>query len=246
MLKLREKYKVQFDQIDFSSKITMNGISSMMQVIAANHASLLGFNYYKNSDTASYYWILSRVKYVIESYPKWEDEVEMETYPGGYDKLFAVRLFDIYSKNQEKIGYIIGDYVLIDSAKMRPVSLKGQQGELACLDFPYQGEKLKKLTLPKGISIRQEKRKAYYSEMDLNGHMNNAHYIKWIVDLLPIAIFEEYEIHTLEVNYNTSITYGVEVYTELIKEDICHYTVCGMNEERTIQYFIACIELKAI
>ena len=243
-LKLRETYKVQFDSIDFNGKISINGLCSYMQMIAANHASILGFNYYKNSGTPEYYWILSRVKYVIENYPEWEEEIQVETYPGGCEKLFAVRLFDFYNTKNQKIGYIIGDYILMDVAKKRPARIKGHTGALAFLDFPYEGESLDKLKIPNGEPIRLERRKAYYSEMDLNGHMNNAHYVRWVVDMLPIEMLKQYEISSLEINYNTSIAYGTEVEVGLIDLKEEGYMVYGNDIGNGKNYFIAQIKLR--
>ena len=242
-LKLRETHKVEFDAIDFTGKMTLNGLSRYMQMIAGNHAELLGFNYYKNSDEPEYYWILSRVRYEITHYPKWEETIHIETYPGGCDKLYAVRLFDIYNEVEEKIGQIIGDYVLMDFKTNRPVRIKGNTGSLAFLDFPYEGEALKKLKLPKQ-ALKVEKRKAYYSEMDLNNHMNNAHYIRWAVDMLPMSVFESYEISSLEINYNASIEYGVEVNVALAQDEQGNYIVYGNSLDDTKNYFVVHISLR--
>lgn len=242
-LKLRETYKVQFDMIDYTGKMSINGLSSYMQIIAGNHASILGFNYYKNSSTPEYYWILSRVKYEVETYPKWEDTVQMETYPGGYDKLYAVRLFDLYNEAGQKIAHIIGDYVLMDAKTNRPVKIKGSTGILAFLDFPYEGENLKKLKLPKE-AIKVEKRKARYSEMDLNGHMNNAHYVRWTVDSLPIDVLEVNEISSLEVNYNAGITYGIEVNVALAQDEEGNFIVYGNSLDDTKNYFVSKVVLR--
>lgn len=243
--KLKEEYKVQFDAIDFTGKMTINGLCSYMQLIAANHASLLDFNYYKNSETPEYYWIISKVKYVMNEYPKWEDKIAIETYPGGYKKLYAVRLFDIYNASGKKIGYIIGDYLLMDAAKMRPARIKGNTGALAFLNFPFEGESLAKLQIPEEV-LKVEKRKAYYSEMDLNEHMNNAHYIKWVVDMLPMELFRTHEISTFEINYNTSVTYGIEVNVVLSQNDRGDYVVYGNSVDDTINYFVAEVGLRKL
>lgn len=247
-LRLRENYKVQFDSVDFNGYLSINGVSSYMQIIAGNHASILGFNYYINQGVPDYYWILSRVKYVINEYPKWEDEIQIETYPGGYEKLFAVRMFDLYNKQGNKIGYIIGDYILMDAHKKRPARIKGNE-TLAFLNFPYEGELLAKLKAPTGDirneALHIEKRKAYYSELDLNGHMNNAHYVRWIADMFGVEQFESYEIAELEINYNVSITYGTEVEVFLLQEqDEDHYTICGNSLDGTVQYFISKVQLR--
>ena len=247
-LRLRENYKVQFDNVDFKGYLSINGISSYMQIIAGKHASILGFNYYINQGVPDYYWILSRVKYVVNEYPKWEDEIQIETYPGGCEKLFAVRMFDLYNHKGDQIGYIIGDYILMDNHKKRPARIKGNE-TLAFLDFPYEGEALTKFKAP-NQDIRQEalhieKRKAYYSELDLNGHMNNAHYVRWIADMFGVEQFENYEIATLEINYNVSITYGAQVEIFLVQqEDKEHYMVYGNSLDGDIQYFISKVQLR--
>lgn len=243
--KLREEYKVQFDAIDFTGKISINGLCSYMQILAANHASLLDFNYYKNNESPEYYWIISKVKYVIDEYPKWEEKIAMETYPGGYEKLYAVRLFDIYNVSGKKIGYIIGDYLLMDAAKMRPARIKGSTGALAFLNFPFEGESLAKLKIPEEV-LKVEMRKAYYSELDLNEHMNNAHYIKWVVDMLPIELFRTHEISTFEINYNASVTYGIEVKVVLSQNDRGDYVVYGNSVDDTINYFVAEVVLRKL
>lgn len=244
-LRLKEEYKVQFDAVDFKGKITINGLCSYMQIIAANHASLLNVNYYKNSEGPQYYWILSKVKYVIDEYPRWEERVTLETYPGGYEKLYAVRLFDIYNEAGRKIGHIIGDYLLMDPDKKRPVKIKGGGEALSFLDFPYEGECLTKLKIPEGV-LKVEKRKAYYSEMDLNEHMNNGHYIKWVVDMLPLEILRTHEISNFEINYNTSVTYGTEVKVVLTQNEEGAYVIYGNSIDDTINYFVATVVLRAV
>lgn len=246
-LRLKEKYKIRFDSVDFKGNLSINGISSYMQIIAGNHASILGFNYYKNEGTPEYYWILARVKYVIDVYPKWEEELQIETYPGGCEKLFAVRLFDLYDGANRPIGYIIGDYILMDTHKKRPARIKGNE-TLAFLDFPYEGESLNKLGLPKEelsqIATHIETRKAYYSELDLNGHMNNAHYVRWVADMFTMEQFENYEIASLEINYNVSITYGTRVQIFLVPEAEEIYRVYGNSLDGKINYFVAEVSLR--
>ena len=245
MTRLKEHYQVDFDVLDFNGKLSINGLSSYMQTVAAKHATKLGINFYKSGEKQVYYWILSRVKYEVYTYPIWEDQVALETYPGGHDKLFAVRLFDLTDAKGEVIGRITGDYVLMDAGKGRPVKIKGAPEPLAVLDFPYEGEKLDRIPLPEEILV-EDIRKAYYSELDLNGHMNNAHYIRWTVDMLPLEILKENEIVSLQINYNTSITYGVETKIIIGKNEAGNYLVAGNSLDGSVNYFTAEIILRKI
>ena len=245
MNRLREVYQVDFDVVDFMGKLSINGLSSYMQTIAAKHATKLGVNFYKSGEKPSCYWILSRVKYEIFSYPKWEDQVTLETYPGGHDKLFAVRLFNLINAQEELIGRITGNYLLMDAERGRPMRIKGAEGPFAVLDFPYEGEKIDRINPPETI-VKEEVRKAYYSEIDLNGHMNNAHYIRWSVDMLPLELLREYEIESLQINYNTSITYGVQVKLVMGQNEEGHYLIAGNSLDDTVNYFTSEIRLRKV
>ncbi|MDF2614774.1 MAG: hypothetical protein K0S71_2560 [Clostridia bacterium] len=238
LLRLREEHKIEFEDIDFTEKLAMYGIIHYMQQLAANHAIKLGISYYKNGDKPKYYWVISRVKFSMMKYPNWQEKIAIETYPGGYDKLFAVRLFDLFGENEEKIGHIIGDYILIDAETERPVKIKGIAPPLDVLDFPYQGETLGKILLPTEI-IKEETRKARYTEIDVNKHMNNAYYVKWVVDMIDLEDFCHKEIESLQINYNTSVTYNTKVRVKMGINDENEHVVYGTSFDGSINYFSA-------
>lgn len=242
-LRLKEDYRIDFTHIDFTGNISLNGIADYMQIVAANHAGLLGFDFYNEEKTSKYYWVISRVKYNIKKYPKWLENISLETYPGGYSGLFAVRLFTLFDESGEEIGEIIGDYVLMDTERGRPARIKGAPAPLNILDFPYEGECLQKLELPDEI-LKEEIRKARYSEIDLNQHMNNAQYIKWILDMFSLETFREKEVSSLQINYNTSISYGTEVKVKLGRSKEGSYMVYGTSLEGETIYFTSDLILR--
>ena len=244
-LHLKKTYKVDFTDIDFTGKLNLYSLSNYMQKIASDHATELGFNYYKGEDeeTAACYWILSRVKYQIESYPEWEEKISLETYPGGYDKLFAVRCFKVYNEKGELAGSIIGDYILMDAKKQRPVKIKGIKPPLNILDFPYEGGKLDKLAIPTEI-LKRDIRKCRYSEIDLNQHMNNGQYIKWILDMLSLEQIKTHSVASLQINFNASVMYGDIVKVYLGKNEAGKIMVWGMSEDEKTNYFISEMSFK--
>ena len=241
--RLREVHKIEFEDIDFTEKLAMHGIVHYMQQIAANHAIKLGVSYYKNTEAPKYYWVISRVKFEMYKYPSWQDTLAIETYPGGHDKLFAVRLFDLFDEAGEKIGHIIGHYILMDTETQRPVKIKGIEGPMKVLDFTYTGEKLDKLVLPKEI-IKEEIRKARYTEIDVNKHMNNAHYVKWVVDMIELETFYHEEIASIQLNYNTSVTYNTKVKVRMGMNERQECIVYGTSLDESINYFTAKILMR--
>ncbi len=246
-LQYEQEFEVGFELVDYTLNLKLNGLCTFMQTVANKHASLLGLNYYQNADNSeeenSYYWILSKAKYVVDKYPKWEEMVQLRTFPRGRHRLAAMRGFDIIN-NGEKCGYIIGEYLLMDARRQRPVKIQGRTDALAVIDFPYEGEVIEKLK-PEGQLQKTDIRKPYYTEIDLNNHMNNAFYINWATDMLDLEIHDKYEIAEFQINYNKGIQYGqsikVSLYYNSLDEDMY---VTGDSEEEGKNYFTVKMRLR--
>ena len=111
------------------------------------------------------------------------------------------------------------------------------------IDFPYSGQKLEKLHLR--MTVRAEEiRKAYYSDLDINSHMNNVCYIRWIVDILPIELLKEKRVCSLQINSNASIMYNDEVRVIMDQDEKDVYYVAGMSIDGRKNYFTAEVILK--
>ncbi|MGL6174928.1 MAG: acyl-[acyl-carrier-protein] thioesterase, partial [Cellulosilyticaceae bacterium] len=203
--KYTKSFKVNFRDVDLRMKLRMSSLVDYMQEIAGEHAYELGLNFFGQEQEV--YWIVSRAKMHLEEYPNWEETITMKTYPAGIDKLFAVRRFDIYNEAGKEIGYIIGNYILLDSVTNRPVRPTGLEGPIAKLCYPYEGESLPKLKAPVSVEM-EDSRKARYSEVDINGHMNNAHYVRWAIDMMSSEELGRKAVQSIQTNYTTSITEG--------------------------------------
>lgn len=200
---------ITFRDVDATKRLTMNAIVDYMQEIANQHAEVLGIDFAINPDKQELFWIVSRAKVHMDKYPVLGEKIKFITHTAGIDRLFAVRHFDIVDAYGEKIGYIIGDYVLMDSNTKRPVRLKNLEGTLKCLEGPYEGEVLPKLDAPEHIEVC-DGRKVRASEIDFNAHMNNAHYVRWTVDMFSWKELGTKEIESIQTNYITSLVEGVE------------------------------------
>jgi hypothetical protein len=53
--------------------------------------------------------------------------------------------------------------------------------------------------------VKAGERKAAYSDIDYNGHVNNARYIQWIQDAVPPELLEGAEKIRLDINYLNEI-----------------------------------------
>lgn len=207
--KYSKTFKVNFRDVDFNYDLTMNALVDLMQEVSGEHALELGVDFTTDEDQQAY-WIVSRAKMHLDRYPKWQEHIRIETYPIGVDKLFCMRRFDIFDAQDEQIGYIIGYYILMDFHTHRPLRIQKMEGVLQTLNWPYEGEELPKLKGPEEI-LKEDRRIVRSGEIDINKHMNNAHYIRWSTDMIDCEERTKRQIESIQTNYTTSLVEGDEV-----------------------------------
>lgn len=241
MEKYSKTFKINFRDVDNTKKLRMNSLVDYMQEIAGEHANALGLNFFGQEQEV--YWIVARAKMCLEEYPMWDETIHIETYPAGVDKLFAVRRFDIYNQDNRAIGYIIGDYILMDVKTHRPVRPHQLGGKFEMLCNPYEGEVLPKLKAPVNREV-EDYRKARYSEIDVNGHMNNTHYVRWAMDMLNVEELSKRQVQSIQTNYITSILENDEVKIIRGLNESGHTIVQGMSLDEKIIYWTSEIMFK--
>jgi acyl-ACP thioesterase len=139
----------------------------------------------------------------------------MRTWPRGSQKLFAIRDYDLLDQEGRTPVRGRSGWIIVDIEKRRPIrpeslieTLPGNDG----LD-----------ALPGGAgpvpaaegAVKRAERRAAYSDIDMNGHVNNARYIEWIEDLLESELFYNSEQLRLDINYTSELVLNetVELWT---------------------------------
>lgn len=233
--KYSKTFKVNFRDVDFNYNLTMNALVDYMQEISGEHALELGIDFTLDEEQQMY-WIVSRAKMHLERYPKWQEHIRIETYPVGVDKLFCVRRFDIFDEEDRQLGYIIGDYILMDYHTHRPLRVQKLEGPMERLNWPYEGEDLPKLKAPKEV-IKEDIRKVRSGEIDINGHMNNAHYVRWATDMLDCEERTKNPISSIQTNYVTSLVEGDQVRVIRGLDEDGSTLIQGTSLDGTIVYW---------
>jgi acyl-ACP thioesterase len=208
-------FKIKSYQSDQNGKLTLYSLFQLLQECAWDNARLNNFGYeYLESKNA--FWVLSRVLVEIKEYPEWKDEIEIKTWPKSADGFFAIRDFQI-SKNGEIIGNATSYWLILDKDSKRPKRLD---------DFNFIHEnflketaidkKLEKITI-KSETSEVDKRKVYASDLDVNKHVNNATYVRWIVDSYFSQSFKS--ISEFEINFISELLLNDEFVVHISEDN---------------------------
>lgn len=209
MEQYNHEFAITFRDADVSGHLTMHALIDFMQEASRNHATRLGVNYSALED--EYYWIILRTKVHLDSVPCINQTIRIETFIEGLDKLYSVRRFNIYNEENQYLGYILGYYVLMSKLNHRPVKLKNFSEKAHIFGKDYEGEMLKKLNGRLEDVVRSTTRRVYSSDIDSNNHMNNAHYIRWIVDTFATEELGNQRITQLQIQYVKEVRENQEI-----------------------------------
>ena len=182
----RYSFKVRSYECGPDGRATLPTICNLLQEAASLHAATLGFgkgDFAAAGENIS--WVLTRMVVKMNRYPVWEDELTVETFPRGGRKIVAWRDFEVKDAKGGTLGVASSEWMIIDLAtrKIHAVPEK----VFAANDpknAPVLGlEPFAKFRFPADTEVRQpEIFTAMKSQIDLNGHVNNVHYINWMLE----------------------------------------------------------------
>ena len=214
---MERTFKVNFTissyQIYPNRKLTLTSLLGFLQEAAALHAIRLNRGL-KDLEKDNLTWVLSRMFLKVDKWPELGETVIIETWPKGFDRLFAIRDFFINSIQGDVLGRASSYWLLIDRDTKRPKPMQNITDDLLNPDLSAINHKLQKITPPEKADYHSQK-KVEYSDIDLNGHVNNIRYSEWIINTIPAEILQTRKIKFFEINYLSEVKLGESVQIEL-------------------------------
>jgi acyl-ACP thioesterase len=203
----QETFPVRFGAIDRSDRLTLHAIFQFFQELAISHAENLGVGR-EDMTQKGQIWILSRVSVQIERRPKYCETITVRSWPRGSEKLFALRDYDILDAAGETAVRARSGWIIIDLEKRRPMRPEAVSGAMP------QNEGMNAMdSIPASLAGHDTlskigERKALYTDIDYNGHVNNTRYIGWIEDVMDPKVLENADKMRFEINYLNEIQCG--------------------------------------
>jgi len=221
-----EESEIRFGNIDKSDSLTLASTFDFFQEAAISHAEILGVGR-EAMKQSGHVWILSRLSVFIKARPMFGEKIIIRTWPRSSNKLFAIRDYDIHlaadmPDHKDRPGsdkaLVRGRsaWLVVDIEKHRPL-----RPQIAVEKLPANenanalpGENPEGNDPPPSLAARDFTltepvlRRACYSDIDYNGHVNNTRYIQWIQDLLEPEILEKAKQIRLDINYLAEVLYG--------------------------------------
>ena len=199
-----EKYNVISTDVDANLEMRIAVLTRYMQDVATAQVDKLHFGH-EDLVKDNNIWVVARMQMKINRLPKLGEEIVIATHPGETKTFMFPRYFMVYDKHKNLLVSVSSIWVVTNYAT-RKIVLR----PFANRSLPAESHK-DDLSLPERISGTEsatqlvDQRKTRYSEMDMNGHINNTHYIDYILDTHNFDFYKRNRITGIEINYEKEI-----------------------------------------
>ena len=226
MMQKIDSYPVHVEpfHVDFTGRIFLGVLGNHLLNAAGNHSQRRGWGIGSLNEN-HYTWVLSRLCIEMEEMPMQYEDIEIRTWVESVMRLFTNRNFSILRSDGTPCGYARSVWAMIDMETRKPCDLLSL----------YDGDILRYVVEPEenvcpiqghGRLVFREARLArtldtYYSDVDINGHINSIKYIEHILDLFPRERYERQMVRRLEIAYKAESYLGdrLSFYTQVINDN---------------------------
>lgn len=185
-------------ETDAYGQLSLANLLHLFQEAANHHATALGWGL-EYLSSVNKFWILSRLKILIDQVPKHKEEIVTSTWPRGAVGFFAYRDYQLVYKNTPSIN-AVSSWMILDKFTHRPVKIDQLNKELPFHEESFLPFPVSKIpVVEKNYPILE--RKVYFSDIDINLHVNNAKYVEIISDALSEKLKSRFRIKELDIQY---------------------------------------------
>lgn len=218
--------------VDFTGRLRPSAIFMRMQEDGEVHANALGFGR-EALLSRGLIFVLFRAQLEVRQYPVLGEAVVHRTWPGKSNRFFCPRYHTFSRPDGAPLAAVNTLWVVIDleSRAMRSPLTSG-------LSMPDTSDLTPPLPTPDHVAqldgpARMRAHTAAYSDLDVNGHVNNARYIDWICDSLGAPLLRTHALTSLLVNYSREIRPDTPTQLYLRGDDQAFsFLACGEGDER--------------
>lgn len=222
--KLCRDYYLRTSDFDRFGHLLPCALLDLFQDAAGVHATRLGCGY-KDLAQRNLLWVLVRSKYRVLENCSLFDRVTVETWPLEPNRVTQGREYLLRGADGRVLVLGSSEWVLMHSVRrcfMPAKDIYSLDSFLSDRNFPEKDTKLHDFesdSLPYIITPS-------YSQIDINGHVNNTKYTNFILDAAPLA--ENEQIESLRIDYKHEVRAGnrLSVFVKRDEDTLLSKGVC--------------------
>ncbi|MCC5896154.1 MAG: acyl-ACP thioesterase [Alkalibacterium sp.] len=188
-----ESKEISYYMCDRHQKLTLPMLVNLLLDVSEKQSESLGRDeaFVKARGLS---WIILHYEFIIERMPKVKEVVQIETYATEYNKLFTYREFSVKDADSNELIKVKTTFALMDTEKRKMARITED------IVAPYKAQfskRIRRNQKPVEPDLTDYNEKTYavrYFDIDGNNHVNNSHYINWLMDSLTSEFLSLHDV----------------------------------------------------
>lgn len=204
--KYTEKIRIYNHYTNYKGRLFIKTLCDLFNDVAETQTEQLGVDV-GTLNRMGQTWMLHRLHIRIKKMPHKEETVLLETWPSGIDRLFALRDYRMLRQDGEELVSATSQWMTVDLNRRRPVRPSARvvgmstSHSIPPLQFsPLFNEREVEGDLPDSREFT-----ATFDNIDFNGHVTQASYMRWITNSLPFGFLKNHILTEAEIVYEHEI-----------------------------------------
>ncbi|KAJ1382925.1 HotDog domain superfamily [Sesbania bispinosa] len=208
----RQTVVIRSYEVGADKTATLESILNLLQETALNHvwmSGLLsdGFGATHGMMRNDLIWVVSRMQVLIDYYPIWGEVVEIDTWVGASGKNGMRRDWLIRSQATGHIFARATSTWVMMNRKTRRLSKMPEEVRDELTPWFIEKQAINEDTPEKIVKLDKEAKymnsdlKPKRSDLDMNQHVNNVKYVRWMLETIPDQILEGYQLSGITLEY---------------------------------------------
>ena len=225
-------------ECDRFGRLKSSAILWLVQEMATRHCRLLQLDWNTLAQKGMF-WAIIRHRVHINRMPQKGESIRLETWPMPTTRVAYPRNVVAFDEEGNELFRSISIWVLMDMEN-RTMILPGKSG--VQVDGVLRGSEL---STPGSLSPAQlsglQERSVRFTDLDLNGHMNNCRYLDWAADLLASDFHKDHTLKDFTLSYLSEAREGdaLSVHYEQQEDHRLRLEITRRDEDREHRIFAA-------
>lgn len=195
-----KQYEILYRDIDKNFNCKVTSIMDCLTDVGLDHENSLGIDISMDNEYGKVF-VFFEYNLKIQRYPNYKEKIIVKTCVDTIQKFYASRSFIIIGEDGKRIGEATSLAVMVDVNKRKLTNIPddyynkhGIDKNIKMRPTKLKFEKLENVTVEKEIEMR-------FSDFDSNGHINNAKYFEWSLDVIPVEIINDYLLDEVKIKF---------------------------------------------
>ena len=228
-----KEYELRLSDFDQYGRLLPSSVLDLFQEIAVVQSDEDG-NSHESMLAAGGFWVVTRMKYAVCGSMENERRVVVSTWPHSPSKFIIMRDFSITSTSGTQLIKGSSEWMALSATdrKLAPVADFYDVTREFCTERSFN-DKMKKIFDFESDEAQKVRIVPSYTDVDLNGHVNNAKYADYIVNAIDPG--QAGRLTSFQIDYRHEVLRGepLDVFTQFSDDSAL---VKGVDASGTVMF----------